>query len=35
MAITQTSTKLKSNKKIYLSPTNDPDFGEEWSHPKF
>ena len=35
MTITQTSTKLKSNKKISFSLTNDPDFGEEWSHPKF
>ena len=35
MTITQTSTKLKPNKKISFSLTNDPDFGEEWSHPKF
>jgi len=35
MTVMQRKTRLTTNKKVYLSPTFDPDFGEEWSHPKF
>ena len=37
MTITQTSTTLPgdTNSKLYLVPTPDPEFGQEWFHPKF
>ena len=37
MKITQTSTLLSAdgNSKLYLVPTSDPEFGQEWFHPKF
>ena len=37
MTITQTSTSLSAdgNSKLYLVPTSDPEFGQEWFHPKF
>jgi hypothetical protein len=37
MTITQTSTILPTdtNSKLYLVPTPDPEFGQEWFHPKF
>ena len=37
MTITQTSISLSAdgNSKLYLVPTSDPEFGQEWFHPKF
>jgi hypothetical protein len=37
MTITKTSALLcsNSNSKLYLVPTPDPEFGQEWFHPKF
>lgn len=37
MTITQTSSTLPTdtNSKLYLVPTPDPEFGQEWFHPKF
>ena len=37
MTITQNSALLSAdgNSKLYLVPTADPEFGQEWFHPKF
>ena len=37
MTITQPTTALSAdgNSKLYLVPTCDPEFGQEWFHPKF
>lgn len=35
MPITNEKASLSPTKKLYLIPSFDRDFGEEWSHPKF
>jgi hypothetical protein len=35
MTITLPKSEEKTAKKLYLTPSTDQDFGQEWSHPKF